>query len=79
MNNFGLFYSDRGKYADAENLLLKALEGRRRVLGENHPDTDAAMNEVVRLYEHWGKPDKAGEWKQKLQQLSQPASTKPSS
>jgi hypothetical protein len=38
------------------------------VLIEGHPDTVAAMNELIKLYEAWGKPQKAEEWRSKLPQ-----------
>jgi hypothetical protein len=36
------------------------------VLIEGHSDTVAAMTELIKLYEDWGKPEKAEEWRAKL-------------
>ena len=47
-------------------MFLKMLEIRRRVLGEEHPDTVKSINSLVELYEAWGKPEKAKEWREKL-------------
>jgi tetratricopeptide (TPR) repeat protein len=58
----------QGQYADAERLLIKALEFSRRVFGEEHPETRACLEHFVRLYEAWGKPQKAEEWRSKLPQ-----------
>ena len=32
-------WSDQGKHADAEKIRLEVLATRKRVLGEEHPDT----------------------------------------
>ncbi len=61
-----LLHSRQGHYEQAEPLLLELLEGRQRMLIEAHPDTMAAMNELIKLYEAWGKPQKAEEWRSKL-------------
>jgi tetratricopeptide (TPR) repeat protein len=39
MHDLGRLHRDQGKYAQAESLFARALETRRRVLGEEHPDT----------------------------------------
>ena len=39
MNNLAALYSKQGKYDLALPLYEKALEGRRRILGEDHPST----------------------------------------
>lgn len=61
------FYS-RGRYGEAEQMLIKALEFSRRVLGEEHAETLACQEDFVKLYEAWGKPEKAEEWRAKLPQ-----------
>jgi serine/threonine protein kinase/Flp pilus assembly protein TadD len=58
-----LVHHRQGHYDKAEPLLLEHLETSQRVLIEGHPDTVAVMNE---LYEAWGKPQKAQEWRSKL-------------
>jgi tetratricopeptide (TPR) repeat protein len=58
----------QNQYAKAERLLIKALEFSRRVFGEEHPETRACLEHFVRLYEAWGKPQKAEEWRSKLPQ-----------
>jgi len=40
----------------------------RRVFGEEHPETQACQKYIVLLYEAWGKPEKAKEWRAKLPQ-----------
>jgi len=59
-------YRDQDRYDDAEALLVGAMEIQRRVLGEEHPGTVKSMNKLIDLYEAWGKPEKAEEWRAKL-------------
>ena len=47
MNNMASLYMDQGRYDEAEPLHVEALELRRRVLGEEHPDTLAARGESL--------------------------------
>ena len=39
MNNLGVLYRQQGRLDKAEPLLTDALEGRRRVFGDEHPRT----------------------------------------
>ncbi len=55
---WGMEQYSRGAYEEAELLSLKTLEIRRRVLGEEHPDTVKSINNLVMLYEAWGKPSR---------------------
>ncbi len=56
----------QGDYDKAEPLLLELLQISQGVLVEGHPDTVAAMNELIKLYEAWEKPEKAEQWRSKL-------------
>jgi len=55
-----------GAYADAEQMLIRSLEFSNRLFGEEHPETRACLEHFVLLYEAWGKPEKAEEWRSKL-------------
>jgi serine/threonine protein kinase len=57
----------QGRYAEAEPLLLSA--GRALQAPRSAPRHHArrAVENLVRLYEAWGKNDKADEWQRKLQ------------
>src|SRR5207253_7335069 len=59
MNNLADLYRTQGQYAKAEPLLVKALEVRRRVLGEEHPDTLNSMHSLAMLYLYQGQLAKA--------------------
>ena len=56
----------QGRYAEAERKLINALGFSRRVFGEDHSETLACREHFVDLYEAWGKPEKADEWRAKL-------------
>jgi tetratricopeptide (TPR) repeat protein len=60
MSSQAKVYQMEGKYAQAETLAVKALEVRRRSLGEDHPDTLASENNLGTLYRCEGKYDQAG-------------------
>ena len=47
--------------------LIQAIEGRRLKLGDTHPHTLESLNDLIALYEAWNKPEKAEEWRAKLQ------------
>jgi tetratricopeptide (TPR) repeat protein len=52
-------YKDLGLYDAAKPLLERALETRRRVLGEEHPDTLMSMAQMGNLLMNQGKRDEA--------------------
>ena len=54
------WYADRGRYAEAESLLLETHEIKKRVLGHDHPDTLWSMGSLAILYERQGRYDEAG-------------------
>ena len=49
----------RGRFAEAEALLLRSLEQLAGSMGEDHERAVEARRELVALYETWGKPSKA--------------------
>lgn len=46
INNLAELYRDEGRYASAEPLFTKLLEGRSRVLGQENPDTLISVNNL---------------------------------
>jgi hypothetical protein len=58
------------RYAEAEPLIVAGYEGMRareaRIPPPGRPRLTDASERVVKLYEAWGKPDKAAEWRTKL-------------
>jgi len=47
-------------------MLLKAVEGRRLKLGDEHPHTLESVNNLIELYEAWDKAEQAEEWRAML-------------
>ena len=60
----------RKKYAEAEPLIVQGYEGMKareaRISPLGKPRLTEAAERVVRLYEEWGKKDKAAEWRTRL-------------
>ena len=58
------------KYAEAEPLIVSGYEGMKaresKIPAPNKPRLAEAGERVVTLYEAWGKPAKAAEWRAKL-------------
>jgi len=38
-------------------------------LGDTHPHTIESLNNLIALHEAWNKPEKAEEWRMKLDQI----------
>jgi serine/threonine protein kinase/tetratricopeptide (TPR) repeat protein len=68
MNMQAKLYTAQGHYAEAEELYLRTLKIQRQVLGHKHPYTLESWNNLIYLYDAWNKPEKAEEWRAKLQQ-----------
>jgi serine/threonine protein kinase/tetratricopeptide (TPR) repeat protein len=69
----GASLAGKSEYAEAEPMLLEGYQGmlsRKDRIGV--PDwyhLDRASEWIIQLYQAWDKPDKAAEWKQKLQSI----------
>jgi tetratricopeptide (TPR) repeat protein len=59
----------QGEYAQAEPLLLKGYEGMKAragaIPGGDRKRLAEALDRLVQLYEAWGQPDKADEWRKR--------------
>ncbi len=55
-----------GRYEEAEPYLQRSLDTLTLVLGASHRRTQSTLEALVELYESWGKPDRAAEWRAKL-------------
>jgi len=57
------------KYAEAEPLLLEGYQGmlarKEQLAAQDQYHLDRAHEWLARLYQAWGKPDKAAEWRKK--------------
>jgi len=50
MGSLAITYDNLGNYADAEKLQIQVLNMRNRLLGEEHPHTITAMENLARTY-----------------------------
>jgi eukaryotic-like serine/threonine-protein kinase len=66
----GASLAGQKKYAQAEPLLISGYEGMAQriaaIPGDRRADVEEGGKRIVRLYEVWGKPSKAAEWKARL-------------
>ena len=46
---------ERGRYSEAEPLYQQALEMRKRLLGDEHPDVASSLNNLANLYDSQGR------------------------
>jgi tetratricopeptide (TPR) repeat protein len=59
MSLLGASLAGQGRYEEAEPLLVRAYEG----MVEGAQWKSAALERLLALYEAWGKPEKATEWR----------------
>ena len=74
MSLLGATLSAQGKYTEAEPLLFDGHEGiidRRAKNPAYRKARIVAIERIIHLYEAWEKPDKATEWKKKLEAFEQ--------
>ena len=69
MGDLASTYHSLGKYADAQNLKIKVLDLRNRLLGEEHPETMDAMWNLAYTYWMQGKYADAGKLQTKILDL----------
>jgi hypothetical protein len=58
----GWLHYKQGQFNEAQPLFVKALPGRRHVLGDEHPDTLTSMGELALLHLKQGRYDEAGDF-----------------
>jgi Tetratricopeptide repeat len=63
----GLMQVERKRYEEGETLLSSAYATQVAALGERHPITLVSARRLVKLYEAWGKPDKAKMWRVRVE------------
>jgi len=80
----GASVAGQKRYADAEPLLLSAYDGmvtKESTVSRAYPLRPKLHEEggerIVQLYQDWGKPDKAAEWREKLREAEARAAFEP--
>jgi hypothetical protein len=79
MSLLGASLAGQKKYADAEPLLLQSCQGLQQRQASLSPHLNAprriteSLERLGQLYDAWGKPAQAAEWKQKLATFQQAA------
>jgi hypothetical protein len=66
MSSLARVYTSQGSYGDAENLLVRVLAAREKVLGLSHSYTQNVVALLVRVYENMGRLDDAKMLKQRI-------------
>jgi tetratricopeptide (TPR) repeat protein len=61
MKNLGSLYKSQGRYADAEKLYRRSLEGYEKMLGADHPLTLRKVERLALLYQKQERYDAAEE------------------
>ncbi|KAL7754809.1 hypothetical protein ACKLNR_015149 [Fusarium oxysporum f. sp. zingiberi] len=59
VERFGFFFTEIGRWNDAAVSRREVLEKRQRILGDEHPDTIMAMNNLAATLSNQGKLDEA--------------------
>ncbi len=62
-------YSFAGKYKEAKELWEKVYEARKRVLGEEHPDTLVCLNDLAAIYGFLGDYEKLKEINERVYEV----------
>ena len=64
--HYGECLIDLARYEGAESVLLTTYTGFKDLNGEQDENTQSALAALADLYDTWGKPEKAAEWRTKL-------------
>jgi hypothetical protein len=66
MHNLATIVDAFNRYDDAEAIYLKTIEGKLKVYPPGHPSTTRSMQRLISMYERWGRPQKAAEWRARV-------------
>ena len=59
LSNAAWYAAEQGRYNEAEQMDRRALDGREKVLGNEHPDTLRSVSNLASVLQHQGKYDEA--------------------
>ena len=66
MHNLATIVDAFKRYDDAEAIYLRTIQGKLKVYPPGHPSTGRSIQRLISMYERWGKPQKAAEWRAQL-------------
>ena len=66
LTSLGACLTREGRYSEAEQALTQALTILRQVPEPPHPDEFVTLDKLVKLYEGWGRPQQADEYRRQL-------------
>jgi hypothetical protein len=71
MSQLGAALAGQKKYGEAEPMLLQGYQGLKareaNIPARHRKKRTEAAAQIIKLYEAWGKPDKASEWRKKVE------------
>lgn len=59
LSNAAWYAAEQGSYNDAEQMDRRALEGREKAVGKEHPDTLTSVSILALVLQYQGKYDEA--------------------
>ena len=81
MSQLGAALGAQGKYAAAEPLLLEGYQGMKAneatIPLASKKNLSAVAKRIAPFYDHWGKPEEAATWRQKLAAPAEAGDTEP--
>ena len=66
--HYGRCLLELQRFNDAESVLQTVYDGFKDLNGEDHENTRSALAAIIKLYDAWGKPEKAAEYRALLQE-----------
>ena len=63
LSNAASYAAEQGRYNDAEQMSRRALDGREKVLGKEHPDTLTSVSNLASVLQYQGKYEEASQMK----------------
>ncbi|MEE8458276.1 MAG: tetratricopeptide repeat protein, partial [Phycisphaerales bacterium] len=61
--HYGRCLLELARFGDSESVLITTYSGYRELNGQDHEETQSALAACIDLYDAWGKPEKAAEYR----------------
>ncbi len=66
MVRYGVSLAGVGRFDEAQTIMLQGEAALEKALGPQTTRVNAAIRDIVRMYEKWGKADEANQWRARL-------------